>query len=73
MLPPGFPGFGITSQDGRHRGDTLDAAPIDIHDIDHAARCEPDAGLLVTTEAMIADKLNKEEAPGHPARAGVDF
>ncbi|MDL2408143.1 chaperonin GroEL [Rhizobium calliandrae] len=31
------------------------------------------AGLLVTTEAMIADKPKKEAAPALPAGAGMDF
>jgi chaperonin GroEL len=31
------------------------------------------AGLLVTTEAMIAEKPKKETAPAMPAGAGMDF
>jgi chaperonin GroEL len=31
------------------------------------------AGLLVTTEAMIAEKPKKEGAPAVPAGAGIDF
>jgi chaperonin GroEL len=31
------------------------------------------AGLLVTTEAMIAEKPKKETAPPMPAGAGMDF
>jgi hypothetical protein len=31
------------------------------------------AGLLVTTEAMVAEKPKKEAAPAMPAGAGMDF
>jgi chaperonin GroEL len=31
------------------------------------------AGLLVTTEAMIAEKPKKDIAPAIPAGAGMDF
>jgi chaperonin GroEL len=31
------------------------------------------AGLLVTTEAMVAEKPRKEAAPAMPAGAGMDF
>jgi len=31
------------------------------------------AGLLVTTEAMIAEKPKKETAPALPGGAGMDF
>jgi chaperonin GroEL len=66
--------FGWNAQTGEY-GDlfamgVIDPAKVVRTALQHAASV---AGLLITTEAMIAEKPKKESAPALPAGAGMDF
>ncbi|MFP3546838.1 chaperonin GroEL [Rhizobium sp. SIMBA_035] len=68
------PSFGWNAQTGEY-GDlymqgVIDPAKVVRTALQDAASV---AGLLVTTEAMIAEKPKKEAAPALPAGAGMDF
>jgi chaperonin GroEL len=53
-----------------YRQGVIDPAKVVRHAIQGAASV---AGLLVTTEAMVAEKPKKEAAPAMPAGGGMDF
>jgi chaperonin GroEL len=66
--------FGWNAQTGEY-GDLYAQGVIDPAKVVRTALQDAAsvAGLLVTTEAMIAEKPNKEAAPALPAGAGMDF
>ncbi|CAM3647986.1 chaperonin GroEL (plasmid) [Agrobacterium radiobacter] len=68
------PSFGWNAQTGEY-GDLYAQGVIDPAKVVRTALQDAAsvAGLLVTTEAMIAEKPKKESAPALPAGAGMDF
>jgi len=68
------PSFGWNAQTGEY-GDLYAQGVIDPAKVVRTALQDAAsvAGLLVTTEAMIAEKPRKEAAPALPAGAGMDF
>jgi chaperonin GroEL len=67
-------GYGWNAQTGEY-GDLYQMGVIDPVKVVRAALQDAAsvAGLLITTEAMVADRPKKETAPAMPAGAGMDF
>ncbi|WP_292259319.1 TCP-1/cpn60 chaperonin family protein, partial [Mesorhizobium sp.] len=66
--------YGWNAQTGEY-GDLFSQGVIDPAKVVRTALQDAAsiAGLLVTTEAMVAEKPKKEAAPAMPAGAGMDF
>ncbi|MCT8989666.1 chaperonin GroEL [Chelativorans sp. SCAU2101] len=67
-------GYGWNAQTGEY-GDLFSMGVIDPLKVVRTALQDAAsvAGLLITTEAMVAEKPKKESQPGMPSSAGMDF